>query len=426
MAWILFAAFALLVILNAPISFSLGIASVAGLLFKGDLPFILIPQKLFTGIDSFALLAVPLFILAGNLMETGGISRRIISVASALVGHIRGGLGQVVIVSTVFFSGVSGSSTADTAAVGSVCIPAMVRKGYRRELATAIVAAAGGMGILIPPCINMVVFALVAETSIAGLFLGGFLPGFLMALSLMVYTYYSARRENYPTEPRASLGEILTAVKDAALPLFMPIIIMGGILTGIFTVTESAAVSVVYGFVLSVVVYRELKLSQLPEVLISSASTTGIVILLLGMATVFGWILANQRIPHMIGEALSSMSTQPWMFLLIVNILFLIVGTFMDPLPAIVILVPILLPVALQFGIHPIHFGIVLIANLGIGFITPPVGVVLFVACSIGEVPISRVIGPLLPFIGVMILTLGLITYIPSITMFLPRLFGYL
>ncbi len=426
MATALFVAFAVFVVLNTPISLALGLASLVGLMYKGGMPFILVPQKLFTGIDSFALLAVPLFILAGNLMETGGISRRIITVASALVGHIRGGLGQVVIVSTIFFSGVSGSSTADTAAIGSVCIPAMVKKGYRRELATAIVAAAGGMGILIPPCINMVVYALVAETSIAALFLGGFLPGFLMGLCLMVYTYLAARRENYPTEPKASCRELLVAIKEGVFPLVMPIIIMGGILSGICTVTESAAIAVAYAFVLSVFAYKELKISQLPEVLISTASTTGIVILLVGMATIFGWILAHQRIPHMVGETISAISTRPWVFLLIVNVLFLIVGTFMDPLPAIVILVPILLPVALQLGINPIHFGIVLIANLGIGFITPPVGVVLFVACSIGKVPISKVIGPLLPFIGVMIVALVLITYVPEITLCLPRLFGYL
>jgi C4-dicarboxylate transporter DctM subunit len=237
MATALFVAFVLFVVLNTPISLALGLASLAGLLYAGGLPLIVVPQKLFTGIDSFALLAVPLFILAGNLMETGGISRRIIAVASALVGHIRGGLGQVVIVSTIFFSGVSGSSTADTAAIGSVCIPAMVKKGYKRELATAIVAAAGGMGILIPPCINMVIYALVAETSIAALFLGGFLPGFLMGLCLMVYTYLTARKENYPTEPKASCREVLVAMKNGIFPLLMPIIIMGGILSGICTVT---------------------------------------------------------------------------------------------------------------------------------------------------------------------------------------------
>lgn len=425
MAIVLFAAFALFILLNTPISFALGLASAVGLLYKGELYFILVPQKMFTGIDSFPLLACPLFILAGNLMETGGISRRLIKVASALVGHIRGGLGQVVIVSTIFFSGVSGSSTADTAAIGSVCIPNMVKKGYRVELATAIVAAAGAMGILIPPCINMVIYSLVTEASVAALFLGGLLPGFLMGFSLMVLTYLKARKENYPVEPKVSFRDLLKAIKEAILPLLMPIIIMGGLLSGVFTVTESAAVAVFYGLLLSVVVYRELKISQIPEVLISSAATTGIVILLLGMASVFGWILAHQRIPHMIGTLIASLSTQTWIFLLLVNILFLIVGTFLDPLPAIVILVPILFPVALQFGIDPIHFGIVLIANLGIGFITPPVGVVLFVACSIGKVPISQVIRPLLPFIGMMVITLMIITYFPAITLFLPRLFHY-
>ncbi len=422
----LFVGFIVFVALNTPISLALGLASLVGIIYEGRMPFVLVPQKLFTGVDSFVLLAVPLFVLAGNLMDTGGISRRLIAVASKLVGHIRGGLGQVVIVSMIFFSGLSGSSTADTAAVGSVCIPAMVKKGYRRELATAILTAAGGMGILIPPCINMVVYAIIAEVSIAGIFLAGFLPGFLMGLCLMVYMYLRARKENYPTEPKASWPEVRTAVKEATLPLLTPAIIMGGILSGIFTVTESAAIAVAYAFILSVFAYKELKFGDLPEVLISTASTTGVVLMLMGMASIFGWILAHQRIPHVVGETLSSISTQPWVFLVIVNILFLIVGCFMDPLPAIVILVPILLPVARKLGIDPVHFGIILIANLGIGFVTPPVGNVLFVACSIGQVSISAVLLYLLPFIGVMIVALGLITFIPEISLLLPRLLGYL
>jgi C4-dicarboxylate transporter DctM subunit len=426
MAAALFIAFAVFVALNTPISFALGLASLAGLVYKGGMLFILVPQKMYAGIDSYALLAIPLFILAGKLMETGGISRRLITVASALVGHIRGGLGQAVIVSAILFADIAGSKSAETAAIGSVCIPAMIKKGYRAELATAIVAVACATGVLIPPCILMVVYGFVTQTSIAALFLAGFLPGILMALCHMTYTYFRARWENYPTEPRASLRELVLAIKKAILPLLMPIIILGGILSGVFTVTESAAVAVAYGFVLSVMVYRELKISQLPEVLISSAATTGIVILLLGMATVFGWILSQQRIPQMVGETISSLSTQRWVFLFIVNIFFLIVGTFMDPLPAIVILVPILLPVALKFGINPVHFGIMLIANLGIGFLTPPVGVILFVACSIAQVPISRVIGPLLPLLCVMIFALVLITYVPELTLVLPRLFGYL
>lgn len=426
MTTVLFVAFAVFVALNTPISLALGLASLVGLLYEGRLPLLVLPQKLFTGVDSFVLLAVPLFVLAGNLMDTGGISRRLIAVASKLVGHIQGGLGQVVIVSTIFFSGLSGSSTADTAAVGSVCIPAMIKKGYKRELATSILAAAGGMGILIPPCINMVVYAIIAEVSIAGIFLAGFLPGFLMGLCLMGYMYLRARKENYPTEPKASWPEVGVAVKEAIFPLLTPVIIMGGILSGVFTVTESAAIAVAYAFVLSVFAYKELRVGQLPEVLISTASTTGVVLMLMGMASIFGWILAHQRIPHLVGERLSAISTQPWVFLIIVNILFLIVGCFMDPLPAIVILVPILLPVARQLGIDPVHFGIILIANLGIGFVTPPVGNVLFVACSIGQVSISSVLLYLLPFIGVMILALGLITFLPGISLIVPRLFGYL
>ncbi len=425
MAVILFGTFLVLLLLSVPISYSLGIASLAAMLTQGSMPTTIIAQRMFTGLDSFPLLAVPFFILAGAFMETGGISARLVRLASVLVGHIRGGLGMVVIVSTMFFSGISGSCAADAAAIGSIMIPSMSRRGYPRALAGAIVAAAGGMGILIPPSITMILIGLTANVSIGYLFIAGFLPGALMGLSIMLLVYLLAGRHGLPRETRSSCGEMVTAAIDAVPPLMMPVIILGGILSGVFTATEAAVVAVIYGAILSLVVYRELHLRDVPAILVSSAKLTGIVMLLVGVSSTFAWILASQYIPQMIAEGMLSMSSEPWLFLLMVNLLFLFVGTIMDAPPAIIMLVPIIYPIARKLGIDDIHFGTVLVANLGIGLVTPPVGVVLYVAASIGKTSIEELSKPLLPFFGTMILALLVITYLPDVTLFVPRLLGY-
>ncbi len=425
MAIVLFLAFIVLILLSLPISLSLGLSSLLAMIYKGGIPLTILAQKMFTGLDSFPLLAVPFFILAGGFMETGGISARLVKLASVLVGHIKGGLGMVVIVATIFFSGISGSSAADTAAIGSIMIPSMVKRGYPRNLSTAIVACAGGMGILIPPCITMIIFALTANVSVGYLFAAGFMPGALMGLALMVMVYIVARRDNLPSEPKAACGGMGKAVWDAIPPLIMPLIILGGILSGVFTATESAVVAVVYGAVLSMVVYRELHLKDIPMILVNSAKLTGVVMLLVGMSSTFAWILATQQIPQMIAQGMLSISTSPWVFMLMVNILFLFVGTFMDATPAIIILVPILFPVATKLGIDPIHFGTVLVMNLGIGFITPPVGTCLYVAASIGKTTLEDLFKPLMPFLTTMIFVLLVVTYWPDLTLFIPRLTGY-
>ncbi|HEX2987596.1 MAG TPA: TRAP transporter large permease, partial [Chloroflexota bacterium] len=314
---------------------------------------------------------------------------------------------------------------ADTAAIGSIMLPSMVRRGYPRPLATAIVAAAGGMGILIPPCILMIIFALAANVSVGYLFAAGFVPGALMGLSLMVMVYMVAGREGLPREERSNCGEMFRAFVEAVPPLLMPVIILGGIISGIFTATESAVVAVLYGALLSLLVYRELHLSDIPRILLDSAKLTGVVTLLIGMSSTFAWILATQQIPQAIASGMLSISKEPWAFLMLVNILLLFVGTFMDATPAVIILVPILFPVATKLGIDPIHFGIVMVANLGIGFITPPVGTCLYVAAGIGKVSIEQLVKPLLPFLAMMILTLIIITYMPDVTLFVPRLTGY-
>jgi C4-dicarboxylate transporter DctM subunit len=422
---LLFTTFCGLITLSVPIGFSIGLASALALLYRGDMPLTLLAQKMFTGLDSFPLLAVPFFILAGLFMETGGISARLVRFASVLVGHIRGGLAHVVIVATIFFSGVSGSSAADTAAIGSIMIPSMVKKGYPRALSTAIVAAAGGMGVNIPPCIIMVLYGVAANVSIGYLFAAGFLPGFLSGLSLMILVYFIAKRQNLPRETKASLQEMLKAGWEAIPPLLMPVIILGGILTGVFTATESAVIAVVYGVFLSMVVYGELHLRDIPRILVATAKLTGMVMLVVGMCITFGWIVTVERVPQAIIQWMLAVSQNPLVFLFFVNILMLTVGMFLDVTPAIITFTPILYPVARQLGIDPVHFGIVMVTNLGVGFVHPPVGSCLNVATAIGEITIDEVIRPILPFIGVMIIALLLITYWPGMTLFIPRLLGY-
>jgi C4-dicarboxylate transporter, DctM subunit len=422
---LLFVTFCGLIMLSVPIGFSIGLSSALALAYKGSMPFTILAQKMFTGLDSFPLLAVPFFILAGLFMETGGISARLVRFASVLVGHVRGGLAHVVIVATIFFSGVSGSSAADTAAIGSIMIPSMVKRGYPRPLATAIVAAAGGMGVNIPPCIIMVLYGIAANVSIGYLFAAGFIPGFISGLALMVMVYFIAKRDGLPKETKASLREMLIAGRDAVPPLLMPVIILGGILSGVFTATESAVIAVVYGVVLSMFVYRELHVRDVPRILVTSAKLTGMVMLVVGMSTTFAWIVTVERVPQMITEWILAATQNPWVFLLFTNVLMLIVGMFIDATPAMITFTPILFPIAQKLGIDPVHFGIVMVTNLGVGFVTPPVGSCLFVASAIGETTIDEVFKPLLPFLAVMVVALILITYWPGMTLFIPRLLGY-
>lgn len=422
---LLFSTFCGLMALSFPIGISMGLATAAAILYKGGMPLTILAQKMFTGLDSFPLLAVPFFVLAGLFMETGGISARLVRFASVLVGHIRGGLAHVVIVATIFFSGVSGSSAADTAAIGSIMIPSMVKRGYPRPLATAIVAAAGGMGVNIPPCIIMVLYGIAANTSIGYLFAAGFLPGFLSAVALMIMVYLVAKRDQLPREIKPAFREVLKAGVSAIPPLLMPVIILGGILTGIFTATESAVVAVVYGVFLSMGVYRELHLRDVPGLLVNAARLTGMIMLVVGMSTTFAWIVTVERVPQMITEFVLSLAPGPWAFLLFTNVLMLIVGMFIDATPAMITFTPILYPIALKLGIDPVHFGIVMVTNLGVGFVTPPVGMTLYVATAIAGIRIDQVIKPLLPFVAVMIAALLAITYWPAMILVIPRLLGY-
>lgn len=425
MAAVLFIVFFLLLIIGAPIVFSIGVGTTSALI-AGGIPLAVLPQKIFSGLAHFPYLAVPLFVLAGMLMETGGISRRIVDLSNALVGHIRGGMGMVVMVATIFFSDISGSSAADTAAIGSVMIPPMKKRGYDPGYAAALVTAAGGMGIMIPPCLTMVVFGSLTNTSIGALFLAGFVPGLSMGLILMLLTYIIARKNNFPRERRATFKELVIAFKRAFLSLFMGVIILGGIIFGVFTATEAASVAVIYGFLLSVVFYREISLSQIPEILWKSAMISGVVMLVVGISYAFGWVMAKEQIPAKLANFMLTIPGGKWMFLLSINILLLAMGMFFDASLSVVILVPILFPVAVKLGIHPVHFGTFVVMNLGIGFTTPPFGLSLFIASGIADVRMSSVIKPILPYILTMIGFLLVVTYVPWFSMVLPKFFmGY-
>jgi len=425
MAVTLFTVFFILLIIGAPIVFAIAVGTTLALIV-GGIPLEILPQKIFSGLAHFPYLAVPLFVLAGMLMETGGISRRIVDLSNALVGHIRGGMGMVVMVATILFSDISGSSAADTAAIGSVMIPPMKKRGYDPSFAAALVTSAGGMGVLIPPCLTMVVFGSLTNTSIGALFLAGFVPGISMGLILMLLTYIIARKRGFPKEKRATIMEFLTALNRSFLSLFMGVIILGGIIFGIFTATEAAAVAVMYGFFLSVVLYKEIKLSQIPEILWKSAVISGVVMLVVGISYGFGWVMAKEQIPIKLANFMIGLPGGKWVFLFAVNMLLLAMGMFFDASLSVVILVPILFPVAVKLGVHPVHFGIFVIMNLGIGFTTPPFGLSLFIASGIAKVPLSSIIKPIFPYILTMIGFLFVVTYIPWFSMVLPRIFmGY-
>lgn len=425
MAVALFTIFFILLIIGAPIVFAIAVGTTLALIV-GGIPLEILPQKIFSGLAHFPYLAVPLFVLAGMLMETGGISRRIVDLSNALVGHIRGGMGMVVMVATILFSDISGSSAADTAAIGSVMIPPMKKRGYNPSFAAALVTSAGGMGVLIPPCLTMVVFGSLTNTSIGALFLAGFVPGISMGLILMLLTYIIARKRGFPREKRATIMEFLTALNRSFLSLFMGVIILGGIIFGIFTATEAAAVAVMYGFFLSVVLYKEIKLSQIPEILWKSAVISGVVMLVVGISYGFGWVMGKEQIPIKLANFMIGIPGGKWVFLFAVNMLLLAMGMFFDASLSVVILVPILFPVAVKLGVHPVHFGIFVIMNLGIGFTTPPFGLSLFIASGIAKVPLSSVIKPIVPYILTMIGFLFVVTYVPWFSMVLPRIFmGY-
>ena len=422
---ILLGGFILLLALNVPVAFSMVLACIVTLWWQGTIPISTVTMKLYSGIDTFPFLAIPLFILAGALMEQGGISARLVRLATNLVGHIRGGLGFVVVVSEIFFSGISGSSIADASAIGSLLLPSMVRAGYTAARATAIVAAATGMGMMIPPCLNMVVLGAVANISIAGLFMGGFLPGFLMALTLMVVIYIQSCRGTLPaaTSAKPTLQEVLVSIKESVIPLLTPVIIFGGIFAGVFTATEAAAVATVYAFIVSFFLYKEIGRKELYKILIDTAVMTGVVSLLVGAATGFSWILATFQVPRMIGDFITAVGGGQYTFMLLSIAVFLFFGMILDGLPAILIFFPILMPIALSLGVQPLHYGVLVIAIVGIAIVAPPIGLCLVILCSLAKIKLTDTIGPLIPYISILIADLVIMAFWPWLVMFLPTFF---
>lgn len=409
-----------------PIALAIGVTALGGILMMQGIPLVVIPQKMFIGTDAFPLLAIPLFVLGGDLMLKGEITRGLIRFADLLVGRMRGGLAHATIFSCMIFAGITGSAVADASAIGSVMIPAMNSAGYPKNYSAAVTAAASIMGPIIPPSLVMVFYSLVTGASVGGLFMAGVVPGVLIAASLMVINYIISRRNGYQRrETRYTWPETIRICRDSILVLLMPIIIVGGILGGIFTATEAAGVGVVYALLVGFFVLRTLKLRDLPEMFMNTARVTSVVLLLLATTNVLSWIVTMQNVPQRTLAFFTSISSNPLVFLLFINVIVLITGCIIDTAPAIFLLVPIFAPVAKGFGIDPLHFGIIVVVNLCIGLLTPPVGSCLFIGSSLAKISMEELLKPLWPFLIAEIVILFLITYVPQLPMTLPRLLGY-
>lgn len=425
---VLVLSFVVLLLANVPIAFAIGLSTLFTVFTIGGIPALkTVAHTIATGIDSFALLAIPFFILAGLLMGRGGIAHRLIDFANVLVGRFRGGLSYVNIMTCMLFGAISGSSVAAVSSVGGFMIPIMNKAGYNREFNASVTITAATTGLLIPPSNVMIVYSLATGgvVSIAAIFLAGFIPGILMGLGLMVVSGFISIKRNYGKGVSVNLREALSKFRKALPPLLLIVIVLGGILGGFFTATEASAIAVLYAFFLSVCIYKEVKLKEIPEILLQCGITTAVVMLLIGTSVAMSWVLAFEDLPQQITSGLLGISSNKIVILLIINVLLLLVGTFMDMTPAILIFTPIFLPIMESLGVHPIHFGIIMIMNLCIGLCTPPVGSCLFVGCGIANTTISKIIRHLLPFFAAMVVVLFVITYIPWLTMVVPEFFGF-
>jgi len=426
--WILLLVFALLLLIGVPISFGIGIATLAAMLLsiKAGPALTTMAQRMATGLDSFALLAIPFFILSGQLMNRGGIARRLIDFAKVLVGRFSGGLAFVNIMAAMFFGAISGSAVAAAAAIGGFMGPMMRKEGYDRDYSAAVNITSATTGLIIPPSNILIVYSLASGgVSIGALFVAGYVPGILVGVSLMVVAGIIARRMGYPTAPALGFKQGFIKFLDAIPSLFLVILVIGGIVAGYFTATEASAIAVLYTFILSVLIYREVRWKELPSILLDSASTTAIVMLLIATSMGMSWIFSFENIPQSVSASLLTLSSSPVVILLIINLVLLLVGIFMDMTPAVLIFTPIFLPVVMELGVDPIHFGIIMVLNLSIGLCTPPVGSVLFVGCGVAGTTIARVIRPLLPLFLAMLAALLAVTFLPQLSLWLPRLFGY-
>lgn len=425
---VLVISFVILLLLGVPVAFSIGISTVLTLLVSVDFtPAVTtIAQRIGTGLDSFTLLAIPFFILAGQFMNKGGIAERLIDLAKALVGMLPGGLAYVNVVSAMLFGSISGSAVAATSAVGSFMAPQMKKQGYDPGYSAAVNITSSTTGLLIPPSNILIVYSLASGgVSIAALFLAGYIPGALTGLLIMAVAGYYAMRRKYPVNDRVPFKEVVRKFGRAFPSLLMIVIVIGGIIGGIFTATEASAIAVLYAFVLAFFVYKQVKPAELARVVLDSCNTTAIVALLIGTSLGMSWVMAYENIPQFVTAGLLTLSDNPFLILIIINMILLAVGVFMDMTPAVLIFTPIFLPVAMELGMDPVHFGIMMILNLSVGLCTPPVGTVLFVGCSVAGLSITQLVRPLMPFFAAMVVALMLVTYFEQLSLFLPRLFGF-
>lgn len=422
--WILFGTFTFLLLIGTPVAFCLGVSSFATVLYMG-LPPVVVFQRLNSGVSVFALMAIPFFIYAGELMVRGDIARRLVALAGGLVGHLRGGLGQVNITASVLFGGISGSAAADASAIGGLMIPQMEKKGYDTDYAVNVTVVSSIIALMLPPSHNLIIYSISAggRLSIADLFTAGIVPGLLLAFALMVAAWLVARKRGYPTEPFPGMRMMGVLLASAVPGLILVAIIFGGVRSGIFTASESSCIAVVYAFLVTVFAYRSLNWTEFCEATFAAVRTTAMVLLVIGMAAAFGWLLAFLKVPSEMVTFLKGVSDNPIVILLLINISLLVLGTFMDMSPLIVITTPIFLPVATAFGVDPVQFGIILILNLGIGLCTPPVGAVLFVGCAVGKIGIGQAMRTIWPFYFAAFGVLLLVTYVPALSLWLPSLF---
>jgi tripartite ATP-independent transporter DctM subunit len=420
---VLLGSFIVLMLVGMPVAYALGLSALVGALWI-DLPLDAVMIQLASGVNKFSLLAIPFFVLAGALMAEGGMSRRLVAFANVLVGFVRGGLSLVNILASTFFGGISGSAVADTASIGSVLIPEMERKGYPRDFSAALTVSGSVQAILIPPSHNMVIYSMAAggSVSVAALFLAGLMPGLLLGAMLAVYCLVVARKQNFPKGDTIPLRQALKICAEAMWGLMTMVIILGGIMSGVFTANESASIAVIWSFFVTMFIYRDYKWRDLPKLVHRTVKTVTVVMILIGFAACFGYVMTLMQIPLKITTFFTSLTNTTTLILFYINIMLLILGTLMDMAPLILILTPILLPVVKLLGVDPVHFGIIIMVNLGIGLLTPPVGSVLFVGSAVGKIKIEALVKAMYPFFGVLLLLLALVTYVPALTMWLPRL----
>jgi C4-dicarboxylate transporter DctM subunit len=409
-----------LLLIRVPIAIALGLSSIVTLLLFADQSLVSLAQRFFSALQVYPLLAIPFFILAGALMTTGGVAKRMIAFANSLVGHFRGGLAMAALLACALFAAVSGSSPATVVAVGSIMIAGMARSGYTRDFAAGLVCNAGAIGILIPPSIVMVVYGAVTETSIGDLFIAGIVPGILLTAMLMSAVAVLARRNDFPRQPRADWRTVLRTGRDAIWGLLLVVIILGGIYSGVFTPTEAAAVSAVYAFVIAVFVYRDLTPREIPRVIAEAAKVTAMLMFIIGNAYLFGFVLTTEQVPQTMSQWITDLGLPPWGFLVALNVLLLIAGSFMEATSVVLIFAPIMFPIAVALGIHPVHLGIIMTVNMEIGMITPPVGLNLFVTSGIAKLPVTRVIRAAAPWLVVLLAMLIIVTYVPWVSLVLP------